>query len=57
VFLKFLSSDPSFPDDKYAFNFPVKRNNAFNAVNTYSASGSMAAGFVAPLVAAVLRTA
>lgn len=48
-----ISVDPSFPDDKYAFNFPVKQNNAFNAVNSFSASGSMAAGFAAPLVAAV----
>ncbi len=48
-----ISIDPSFPDDKYAFNFPVKQNNAFNAVNTFSAAGSMAAGFAAPLVAAI----
>src|SRR3989442_5291072 len=48
-----ISIDPSFPDDKYAFNFPVKQNNAFNALNTFSAAGSMAAGFAAPLVAAI----
>ena len=48
-----ISIDPSFPDDKYAFNFPVKQNNAFNAVNSFSAAGSMAAGFGAPLVAAI----
>jgi hypothetical protein len=48
-----ISIDPSFPDDKYAFNFPVKQNNAFNAVNSFSAAGSMAAGFAAPLVAAI----
>jgi hypothetical protein len=48
-----ISIDPSFPDDKYAFNFPVKQNNAFNAVNTFSAAGSMAGGFAAPLVAAI----
>ena len=48
-----ISIDPSFPDDKYAFNFPVKQNNAFNAVNSFSAAGSMAAGFAVPLVAAI----
>ncbi len=48
-----ISIDPSFPDDKYAFNFPVKQNNAFNAANSFSAAGSMAAGFAAPLVAAI----
>jgi hypothetical protein len=48
-----ISIDPSFPDDKYAFNFPVKQNNAFNAVNSFSAAGKMANGFAAPLVAAI----
>src|SRR5438093_12491 len=48
-----ISIDPSFPDDKYAFNFPVKQNNAFNAVNSFSAAGAMAGGFAAPLVAAI----
>ena len=47
-----ISIDPSFPDDKYAFNFPVKQNNAFNAPNSFSAAGSMATGFAPPLVAA-----
>ena len=28
-----ISIDASFPDDKYAFNFPVKQNNAFTAAN------------------------
>src|SRR5262249_42095217 len=42
-----ISIDPSFPDDKYAFNFPVKQNNAFNAVNSFSAAGTMKAGFAA----------
>jgi len=44
-----LSTDPAYPDDKWAFNYPVKQNNAFNAANSYSAAGSMAAGFPAPL--------
>jgi hypothetical protein len=46
-----ISIDPSFPDDKYAFNFPVKQNNAFTAANSFSAAGSMATGFAPPLVA------
>jgi len=48
-----ISIDASFPDDKYAFNFPVKQNNAFNAPNSFSAAGKMATGFAAPLVAAI----
>jgi Carboxypeptidase regulatory-like domain/TonB dependent receptor-like, beta-barrel len=48
-----ISIDASFPDDKYAFNFPVKQNNAFTATNSFSAAGKMATGFAAPLVAAV----
>jgi len=44
-----LAFDPAYPDDKWAFNYPVKQNNAFNAANSYSAAGSMAAGFPAPL--------
>ena len=48
-----VSIDPSFPDDKYAFNFPVKQNNAFVAVNTFSAAGTMARGFGPPLVVAI----
>jgi hypothetical protein len=47
-----ISIDASFPDDKYAFNFPVKQNNAFTAPNSFSAAGKMATGFAAPLVAA-----
>jgi hypothetical protein len=48
-----ISIDSSFPDDKYAFNFPVKQNNAFTAPNSFSAAGKMANGFAAPLVAAI----
>src|SRR5262245_62737726 len=48
-----ISIDPSFPDDKYAFNFPVKQNNAFNAANSFSAAGKMVTGFAPPLVAAI----
>src|SRR5215471_2520568 len=46
-----ISIDASFPDDKYAFNFPVKQNNAFTAANSFSAAGKMANGFAPPLVA------
>jgi len=46
-----ISIDPSFPDDKYAFNFPVKQNNAFTAASSFGAAGSMASGFAPPLVA------
>ncbi|HYK89109.1 MAG TPA: TonB-dependent receptor, partial [Acidobacteriota bacterium] len=48
-----LAFDPSYPDDKWAFNYPVKQNNAFNAANSYSVAGSMAAGFPAPLPVAI----
>lgn len=39
-----------FPDNRYAFNFPVKQNNQFNPPNTFAAAGSMAAGLPAPQV-------
>ncbi len=48
-----LAFDPAYPDDKWAYNYPVKQNNAFNAANSYSAAGSMAAGFPAPLPVAI----
>ncbi|MGE0129159.1 MAG: carboxypeptidase regulatory-like domain-containing protein [Blastocatellales bacterium] len=44
----FGSSIIPFPDNRYAFNFPVKQNNQFNPPNTFSAAGSMAAGLPAP---------
>jgi hypothetical protein len=47
------ASTTPFPDNRYAFNFPVKQNNAFSAPNTFSTAGSMAAGFPAPIVASV----
>lgn len=41
-----------FPDNSYAFNFPVKQTNQLNAPNAFTpAAGSMAAGFPAPVVA------
>ena len=43
-----------FPDNFYAFNFPVKQTNDFNAPNTFApAPVRMADGFPAPIVANV----
>ena len=40
-----------FPDNSYAFNFPVKQNNDFNAPNTFaSAPVHMVDGFPAPIL-------
>ena len=40
-----------FPDNTYAFNFPVKQFNQFNPPNTFAPAGSMRNGFPAPVVA------
>jgi hypothetical protein len=41
-----------FPDNSYAFNFPVKQNNDFNSPNTFApAPVRMADGFPAPILA------
>jgi len=50
-----LAFDPAYPDDKWAFNYPVKQNNVFTSPNnsSYLAAGSMAAGFPAPLPVAI----
>ena len=37
-----------FPDNRYAYNFPVKQTNQFNAANSFAPASSMAAGFGAP---------
>ena len=37
-----------FPDNRYAFNYPVKQNYAGSAANGFQAAGSMAHGFPAP---------
>jgi hypothetical protein len=44
-----------FGDNTYAFNFPVKQNNQFNAPNAFvpPAGITMAGGFPAPVVAAI----
>jgi len=47
-----LSTLP-FPDNSYVYNFPVKQNNVFNAVNSFQPAGSMKAGFPDPIVASI----
>jgi hypothetical protein len=49
----FGSSTTPYPDNSYAFNFPVKQNNQFNAPNAFTppAGVSMAAGFPDPVKA------
>jgi hypothetical protein len=42
-----------FPDNQYAYNFPVKQNNQFNPPNTFAPAGSMAGGFPPPITAIV----
>jgi hypothetical protein len=37
-----------FPDNRYAFNYPVKQNYSGSATNGFQRAGSMAAGFPAP---------
>jgi hypothetical protein len=37
------------PDNSYAFNFPVKQNNQFSPPNSFAPAGAMAAGFPAPI--------
>src|SRR5262249_36579268 len=38
-----------YPDNRYAYNFPVRQNNAFNPANSFVAAGKMADGLPAPL--------
>jgi hypothetical protein len=37
-----------FPDNRYAYNFPVKQTNQFNPSNSFAAAGKMANGFGPP---------
>ena len=46
----FGTSIVPFPDNTYAFNFPVKQTNVFSAANSFVAAGSMTAGLPAPIV-------
>ncbi|HEY7499683.1 MAG TPA: TonB-dependent receptor [Vicinamibacterales bacterium] len=38
-----------FPDNRYAFNYPVKQNYSGSVANNFQAGGSMASGFPAPV--------
>lgn len=38
-----------YPDNRYAYNFPVRQNNSFNPANSFVAAGKMADGMPAPL--------
>jgi len=42
-----------FPDNTYAFNFPVKQLNQINPPTTFATAGSMRNGFPAPIVAEI----
>jgi len=42
-----------FPDNVYAFNFPVRQSFQLNAPSTFAAAGSMATGFPPPVVLAI----
>jgi outer membrane receptor protein involved in Fe transport len=42
-----------FPDNSYAFNFPVKQTNQINPANTFAAAGTMRNGFPEPVVAQI----
>jgi Carboxypeptidase regulatory-like domain len=45
------SSTIPFPDNRFAFAFPVKQNYSGTSANNFQAQGSMAAGFPAPVLA------
>ncbi|HVD94193.1 MAG TPA: TonB-dependent receptor [Vicinamibacterales bacterium] len=45
-----------FPDNRFAFAFPVKQNYSGTAANGFQAQGSMAAGFPAPVLASIPAT-
>ena len=42
-----------FPDNRYAFNFPVKQNYSGTAANGFQRAGSMATGFPAPSLVSI----
>ena len=42
-----------FPDNRFAFAFPVKQNYSGTAVNNFQRQGSMATGFPAPVLASI----
>ena len=42
-----------FPDNRYAFNYPVKQNYAGSSANGFQRAGTMAAGFPAPVLVSI----
>ena len=42
-----------FPDNRYAFNYPVKQNYSGSAANGFQRAGTMVAGFPAPVLITV----
>jgi hypothetical protein len=50
------SSSIPWPDNSYAFNFPVKQNNQINPPNSFVPAGSMAAGLPPPNFAEIPET-
>lgn len=42
-----------FPDNRYAYNFPVKQNNQFNSPSSFAPAGNIAQGFPAPITATI----
>ena len=50
-----VSTTP-WPDNSYAFNYPVKQNNQINPPNSFATAGSLAAGLPAPNFAAIPDT-
>lgn len=42
-----------FPDNRYAFNYPVKQNYAGSAANGFQRAGSMATGYPAPTLVSI----
>jgi hypothetical protein len=49
----FGSSTIPFPDNRFAFAFPVKQNYQGTSANNFQRQGSMAAGFPAPALAVI----
>jgi hypothetical protein len=47
------ASSIPFPDNRYAFNFPVKQNYSGSAANGFQRAGTMAAGFPAPVLVSI----
>ena len=50
------ASSIPWPDNSYAFNFPVKQNNQINPPNSFASAGSMAAGLPSPNFAEIPDT-